>query len=352
MSDRLDRVRRYFLEFAAGHDLPLYAAICRGAADDPDVLGLMSSAQPGQARPVLFLAAVHDLVLRNPDLPAAQWFPSVAATPPQGDPWATVRQTALDHADELRHTIATRTTQTNEVNRATYLAALLHAATCDRPDQPITLLEVGASAGLLLGVDRYRVRLSSGVAVGPEDSPVDCFGEDRSATTVSSLDFPPIVDRRGLDRDPISLDDVDRLAWLRACLWPEVPGRVERFDAAVELLRTDPPRVDRGDMVADLPDVIRDLADATTHLVVFSSWALTYVAPDQRAAVLTAIGAAPGAVSYVSAEPPSCVPGLPSDLPQGTAETVLGLHRWRDGSALTPVTLGTCQSHGAWLALD
>ncbi|MEO7131017.1 MAG: DUF2332 family protein, partial [Dermatophilaceae bacterium] len=63
--------RASFANFAAEYTaLPLYRAICAGAAGDDDVAGLILSAPSGQARPVLLLAALHDLVLKQPELPA------------------------------------------------------------------------------------------------------------------------------------------------------------------------------------------------------------------------------------------------------------------------------------------
>lgn len=65
---RLDRIQRRFGEFAAEYAaLPLYAALCRELARDDEAAALLVAARPGQARPVLWLAAVHDLVLKNSD---------------------------------------------------------------------------------------------------------------------------------------------------------------------------------------------------------------------------------------------------------------------------------------------
>jgi hypothetical protein len=64
---------------SAVQGLPLYQRLAACVADDPEVAGVLGAAQPGQARPVLFFAAVHDLVLRRPDLPLARWYPSITA---------------------------------------------------------------------------------------------------------------------------------------------------------------------------------------------------------------------------------------------------------------------------------
>ena len=376
-------VQRMFREFAAGFpELRLYVAICEGAATDDEVAALLTAARPGQARPVLLLAALHELVLRRPDLPAARWYPSVTGGPvPEGDPWPDVRRTALDHAEELRATVAVRATQTNEVNRAVHLAPLLAQAAADVPDSPVVLLELGASAGLLLGVDRYRIELvpAAGgppVVLGDPASPAVCTGTEQRGASLADLRLPRVVGRVGLDLSPIELRDADEVRWLEACLWPDVAGRLERFRAAVALMAVDPPTMVAGDMVDDLEAVAhsaRAVAAASSssgssspsgaggapvHLVVFSSWALTYVARERRgeqADALAALAADGRPVSWLTAEPPGCAPGIPvpdedPGLPPTDASTVLGARRWRAGTELPPAAWGTCHPHGTSLS--
>lgn len=367
------RLAQWLREYA---DLPLYAAITRHAAEDDEVAALLLSAQPGQARPVLLLAALHVLVLDRPDLPVAQWYTSVrgAAARTEDDPWPDVRQAVLDHADRLREVIATRTTQTNEVNRCVYLAALLQRTSADLPDLPVGLVEIGASAGLLLGVDRYRTMLTrQGVeradsehadgehadgeraAYGPPESPVQCIGLDRSAVGLGALRVPRINDACGLDLHPVDLHDTAAVRWLAACLWPEVPGRYERFVAAVDLLRKDPPQVARGDMIDDLPATLARVDGE--HLVLFSSWALTYADRERRPLIaehLTRAAAGGRPVSWITAEPPRCMPGvpLPPRLQDAQGGTVLAARRWRSGAELAPQYWGTAHPHGQWIALE
>jgi len=447
-------VARRFAEFAHSYShLTLYAAISRAAATDDLAVELTGAARPGQARPVLLLAALHDLVLRRPDLPVARWYPSVtgAAVPP-GDPWPDVRAALADHADELRAVIAGRATQTNEVNRVVHVARMVAEAAADVPDVPVALVEMGASAGLLLGLDRYRIEIedptgdvtvvgdpaSSARAHGlgflsPTDDPVAPEAADPTASEAAvgpgwpsgfgSSGLPRIVERVGLDREPVDLSDPDAVRWLEACLWPDQPERLERFRAAVEVLRADPPTVVAGDMVDDLEATLHSARAVATalaadfsaptspaarsastspadpapapapapaaagepessdpsssgassdhrssgggsgggpapvdvHLIVFSSWALTYVARERRAEVAEVMArlAADGRpVSWLTAEPPGAVPGIPvppgADARLGDArnQTALGARRWRAGVELPPALWGTCHPHG------
>ena len=45
--------------------------------------------------------------------------------------------------------------------------------------------------------------------------------------------------RVGLDLDPVDLTDAREARWLKACLWPDIPRRIERFTSAVEQLIAD-----------------------------------------------------------------------------------------------------------------
>lgn len=367
MAERVDRagetvddVRRFFAEFARDYpDLPLYAHLTSAMSADADLARMLLVARPGQARPVLFLAALHDLVLRRPDVPAAPWFARAAAgeLADGDDPWPDVRATVVAHRAELERTIATRTTQTNEVNRAVYVATLLHLACRDVGDLPVGLVELGASAGLLLGVDRYRVGLGD-LVTGPADSAVRCHGEDRSRDPLRSLLIPPIAPRVGVDLHPVSLDDDEAVRWLQACLWPDVPGRLERFRAAVDVLRDGPPQLVEGDIVDALPTAAEAALSAgpARHLVVLTSWALTYVhrtRRDQLAEHLAQVAADGTPVSWVSAEPPGAVPGVPQrDSGHAEVNTVLAARRWRDGVEVAPEVYGHCHPHGAWVELD
>ena len=368
-SERLARIKGRFAEYGeefAG--LPLYGAVARAVAADDEAAALLLAANPGQARPVLWLAALHDLVLRRPDVPAARWYPSVVGREnlPSGDPWPDVRATVMEHRDELTSVMRTRSTQTNEVNRSVYLAAGLALCARDVPregGQPaaITLVELGASAGLLLGVDRYDIELAAGSSttqLGRAGSPVRCRGLDRSPPPWSRPAMPVIEGRAGVDLHPVRLDDADGVRWLTACLWPDVPGRVERFVAARDLLLSDPPLVLPGDMVDALPGAVasaRSPSRDDSHVVVFSSWALTYLATERRADLVAALEEVARDVphlSWLTAEPEGCVPGIePPPGPRQSGGTVLGLRRWRSGREQPPVVLGTCHPHGEWLDL-
>lgn len=357
--DRLDRLAeqfRLFVDAECSRYTPLYARLGLEIAKDRELLGLLASAKPGQQRPVLLMAAVHDLVLGSPDVPLARFYPSITGGPvPAGDPFPAFRRLCLERRDDLLALLSTRSTQTNEVNRCVALRPALAAAVRDLPDTPVALVELGASAGLNLGFDRYCLP----GRFGPPDSPVRLASEETGAAEPPfRAPLPEVAWRRGIDQSPVSLADADAVRWLEACLWPEQIERVERFRAAVRTARDDPPTVVAGDMVDALAEVA-DAAPPDVHMVIWHSWALTYVARDRRPALADAIAslAATGRpVTWVSAEAPGVVAAVPRPdvLPDASDElryaTLLGMERFRGGRAVGDTQLlARCHPHVRWI---
>jgi hypothetical protein len=215
------------------------------------VLALLDEARPEQRLPMLLLAAVHHEVLREG-----------AAYPAGADAFAAYVE---EHADAVRESLATRRTQTNEVGRAAFLLpCLAHLP------EPLTLIEVGASAGLNLNLDRYAYRYGDRT-IG--ESAVLLEPELRGpAPPVERI--PQIASRIGVDLAPAPDPD-----WLRACVWPDQPERLARLDAALQIAAEHPPEVVQGDALTLLPQLI-DEAEGT--VVVMHSAVADYLTGAQR----------------------------------------------------------------------
>ena len=143
-----------------------YPAICRRVADEPEILAMLERAPSPQRRPLLLLAAVHSLLLAGHDHPLAAFYDTVVAlrgTVHAGnrpDRVADVGTAFVDfcHTEQsaIAELVATRSTQTNEVGRCTaLLPGLCHIARLDPHDGPLTVLDLGTSAGLNLLFDDY-----------------------------------------------------------------------------------------------------------------------------------------------------------------------------------------------------
>lgn len=326
---------------------PFFAALCAAIADRPAVAGLLGAAPATQQSPVLLLAAIHAGVLAEPDDELAAWFPTVAATPRRSDVGPALERFARRHADQLRHTVATRVTQTNEIGRCGVLVPPLGLLADEMG--PLSLVDVGASAGLNLRLTRYAYRYEPGGAVGDPGSGV-CLEIGTRGTVPVPAALPAVTGRIGIDRRPVDLTDPADVAWLRACVWPDQRDRFERLDAALAIARADPVEVRRGDAFHLVASAVAD-AGAVGHPVVLNTWVVSYLTADERTAYLAELDriGAERDLSWVFAEMPSQTPELPHGRAvAGKDVTALGMVRWRGGERRVE-HLGVTHPHGYWL---
>ena len=261
----------------------LYEHLATRIADELWIPALISRHNRSSFAAVLFLDCVREITLAEPDLPLARRYEEIVdgADPLDPDPWPLFRELVAERRDELATLLETRAIQTNEVGRS---AALLPAfsAVAERFDRPLALIEIGCSAGLNLFFDRFHIDYGEAGSVGPVDSPVrlTCAvrGELRPPIPAAA---PRVVSRLGLDLSPIDVTDPVATRWLEACVWPDVPHRLERLRAAIELARLDPPELRAGNAVDLVTDAVRAVPeDAVACLD--STWVLAYFSDDER----------------------------------------------------------------------
>lgn len=206
--------------------------------------------------------------------------------------------------DELAGIMFHRRTQTNEPARcATLLPALALLP------GPLALIEVGASAGLTLLVDRYSYDYAGHRVTGTDPQAPVLTCEPRGPVPLPGR-VPDVVWRAGLDLNPLDVTSADDVRWLECLLWPGESGRQERLTAAIDAARRDPPRVHRGDLLTDLPGLASQAPPDAT-LVIYHSAVLAYVAPGQRgefAELVRALGAV-----WLSNEAPEVLAGTAAD---------------------------------------
>jgi hypothetical protein len=313
---------------------PLTAAVCRLAGERIDrstalgrqILGWRGDPRSGKDVLPLRLAGGLQALVRRGAAPAL-----AACYPPHDLPddetlWTALR-TAL--ADEALPPWLDLPPQTNEVGRSAVLMAGLLAA-AERFGRPLELLELGASAGLNLILDRYGYRLG-GVTCGDPASPLRLEPEWRGPP-------PPaaevrIAGRRGVDLQPMDpCRDGERLL---AYVWPDQRRRVEQLETALAVAAADPPRIDRGDAAAWLEQRLAEPPEPGAARIVLHSVAFQYFPLPVQARVERAVERAEEPIGWLRFE-----------RVEGEADFTLRL-RCRPGG--TDELLARAHPHGAWV---
>ena len=279
---------RAFAAEARGRS-PQYEELAVAVAADLPVLAFLATLPPAKRQPNLLFAAARYL-LGEPADPAA------------------LHALVSGRRDELAGTMRQRRTQTNEPARCgTLLPALALLP------GPLALIEVGASAGLTLLIDRYSYDYAGHRVTGTDPQAPVLTCEPRGPVPLPAR-VPDVAWRAGLDLNPLDVTSADDVHWLECLLWPGETGRQERLAGAIGAARRDPPPVYRGNLLTGLPGLASKAPPGAT-LVVYHSAVLAYVAPGQReefAGIVRALGAV-----WLSNEAPEVLPGTAADREQG-----------------------------------
>ncbi|MEQ8371425.1 MAG: DUF2332 domain-containing protein [Alphaproteobacteria bacterium] len=322
---------------------PLYGRLARWAAADSRCMALAAGTPRGQLAPNLLLAAVHDLLLSGVEAPLARYYPSLtpgrrgeAATEP-GDP-AVFLDFCASHEDALRQIIATRTVQTNEIQRLAVLLPAFMMLDMQYADEPVHYVEVGASAGFNLLWPWCGFSYGDGRIIGHAQSPVHLNCELRGGhIPVIAPRLPEAASRVGLDLNPVDIDDANQVRWLKALVWPDQPERMARLDGALALARRRRPEVRRGNALDLLPAHLAGLPDGAPACI-FHSIAIYQMSLADRQ-YLSSI------LQTYSQDRPIYRVGLEHI---SSRQPLLELHVYADGERKAQA-LAYADFHGAWM---
>lgn len=178
--------------------------------------------------------------------------------------------------------------QTNEVARSGVLwPGVMEIARRFGPQ--VELLEIGASGGLNMNMDRFGYDFG-GVKAGEPESAVQL-----APAWTGPLPRPvtvEVVARRGVDLNPLDLTHPAVSERMLAYIWPDQPLRLARAEAAIALLRKHPPQIDASDGAAWIEDQLAHPQTSGVTRIVYHSIALQYFPEASRTRVVEAIKAA------------------------------------------------------------
>jgi hypothetical protein len=267
---------------------PLYGDLLGLAADDllaggptADVLDGHLADRGPSALALRMLGGAHALALTGVASDLASFYPSAGGTADPGPggmrAWQALRQALAEHRDAVREWLA-RPPQTNEVGRGAALAGgLCHIAA--EAALPICLVEIGASAGLNLRADRFRIA-GDCADWGDPSSPVVLRGAWQGQR-------PPearieVVSRTGGDVDPIDVTSAAGRLRLTAYVWPDQAGRLARLRSGLVLAAEVPANLRQETAAATLT---RTALAEGCWTVLWHSVMRQYLDPQQRAAL-------------------------------------------------------------------
>lgn len=344
----LERTARLFRQQAEGcrqMGSSLYDVLLRHAADDLLAGGPTAAVLEGHledpgpsALALRMMGGVHALVLSGqaPDLarhyPSAQPSGSVEDSPDAA--WPAFVTTLNAQRDRVRAWLE-RPPQTNEVGRgAALIGGLMHVLA--EASLPVRLVEVGASAGLNLRADRFRIDGEVG-EYGDPSSPVQLTGAwTGTAPPSATLE---VVERYAGDLDPVDVaTDAGRLL-LAAYVWPDQLARMERLRGAFELAAAMPITVQRETAEET---VVRTTVREGSWTVLWHSVFRQYLSKPSREALATQVaelGASATArarFAYLTLEPSRRTP-------KADFEFLVTLQTWPGGAARI---LGSASGHG------
>lgn len=284
----------------------------------------------GHSLPLRIAGGLHALVLQNaaPEL--------TAVYPPNMADDAALRNAILNalktHEAFLLDWIQSPP-QTNEVRRSAALIAMAQVA-ASHFDRPIVLSELGASGGLNLMWDRFALATGT-TTFGPPDAVLTLSPNWQGAQPPQAS--PQVVDRSGVDLNPLNPKDGDELLRLMAYLWADQPHRAELTRAAASVVDT---KVARGDAIDWLETRLNAAPTGHMHMIQHTvAW--QYFSQDAQThgtALIEAAGA--------RATPDTPLAWMQMETDGQGVGAALTLRLWPGDLTLD---LGRADFHGRWL---
>lgn len=268
----------------------------------------------------------------------APFYPTLTDSPrPFGAVNAILRDFVLASRDFLAPLLRERLVQTNEVRRAGVLYLSLAWLSREHALEHTALIEVGASAGLLLAVDRYGYRYGSRYRAGPDHANLTIEIELRRKKPVQPTRLPDIVERLGIDLHTLDLDGEADRRWLRALVWGDQPERMAMLERAIAVARGTPGTLVPGDANALLPGVVAELP-AGLPVVVYHSHALNQFPPAARDTFDRIL---------CDCSRDRAVYRIAMEALEGVPAAVVSVYR--DGRLESSTRLARYDAHGAWI---
>jgi hypothetical protein len=286
-------------------------------------------------RPLLVLAALRYDALDEGE--AHPLHAALGADVPDPDMVTTARVAQALAADRLGvwMTLRTRRVQTNETKRSVVWRWPAALVGCEGGRRALTLIDVGASAGLNLTADDLDVDWSA-----TDGGPIP-LGRHLDVRVRQGFDLRPLDVRKSADR-----------RWLEACVWPGEHERLAQLRLAIEAFAQARPQAELTITTASaVPERLPSLAARAGDggvVIVYQSMLTGYLAPNERAAYHA------GLDRWLTSSPPAGALWMSLEIGDST-DGELGTRieaRFATGGVVRSLELAQTGYHPTTLAID
>jgi hypothetical protein len=280
--------------------------------------------------------ALHFMVRAGKVPGLAAYYPGHGDKPWDSDAGRAVEEAVVTHLALVKD-ILSRPPQTNETGRSAVLMPG-YAEIARRTGMPLSILEIGASAGLNLLWNRFAYRYGDRFIGDPNASVV--INAEWRGPWCNVEHLPRVVAKRGCDRTPFDLSAPGAADRLIAYVWPEQKDRLARIEAAIALAQAEKPPLEKADagdwLERQLANQVPGAATVVAHTIVWQ-----YIAKETRERIEQLLKAT-GARATASA--PLAWLSLEQYAPDQFPEVRLTL--WPSGETQK---IATAHPHGAWI---
>lgn len=256
-----------FAEYEAKGKSPIYEYWCKKIITNEPLLNLISHIPETQPKPNLFFASVQYLCTKKV-CPLTIIFDEPEHVDFE-ETFYLLFMFCMKHEFELIQLFQTKLVQTNEVQRASYLYPIFSEIS-SIVNKPLTLIEIGTSAGLLLNLDGYHYQIKQNPAIN--------FGNPQSSLTIradnlgdpiSEINKLIIQYRIGIDLNVLDLDDEEQYTWLKCLIWPELKSRKTNLEKARQIHQQCPKHLLAGDFREILPELLKTDIYKESQIIIF-----------------------------------------------------------------------------------
>lgn len=255
---------------------PLYAALCERVPHDPELVAIASHGLATSTAMQLF-AAVQYLLLGDPNDPLAEYYANLTDQPaPPEEAFPAFARFCKAHSGEIVRLICDRTVQATTPERCKNIMPPL-SRVAQSVGEPLHLIEIGCSAGVLLTFDKYAYDLGRRGRLGAANAPLTLSLDLRAGPDPH---IPRVGRRIGLDLCLIDLKSEDERRWAMAQCFPERHEWRRELATALDVIANTDISFHEGDALDVLPAL---LAETPDPLCVYHSACLLYWTEESKA---------------------------------------------------------------------